>query len=391
MAYWYGQTRTRSQVRSRLAMQLLIAMFITCCLVFGISAFSHQGSSVKEDSGGSAQPASLPEDPGPAGYGASVNPTGDPIGGGAGYSAIPSPSAAKFTVTSKKELLDAFSDARAGDMIYVPDDREIDMTGSKGIAVPAGIVLASGRGRDGSQGGLIFTNDHSASGYPVFMRVAKGTRITGLRFRGPDSGVRTSTRFLYSGLACSNGVEVDNCEIFNWPEAGTSVVDNAYGHFHHNYIHHCRRTGYGYGVAVSGGTALVEANLFNFNRHSIMGTRGYPVSSYEARYNVFETGCDTAQSCDMHGGNDVSNAGIPAGGTILIHHNTFKAIWNAVNIRGVPTVKCLIYQNWAYHDPDRWSTMAVFSQSLGNLKGHKTYEKMQVYDNWYGTKAPSDA
>jgi hypothetical protein len=155
---------------------------------------------------------------------------------------------------------------------------------------------------------------------------------------------------------------------------------------HHNYIHHCRRTGFGYGVAVSGCSALIEANLFDYNRHSIMGTRGYPLSSYEARYNVFEVHNVTGQSCDMHGGNDISDATVPAGGTINIHHNTFKAIWNAVNIRGVPTDQTLVYNNWALHED--WNPMKVFMQSLGNLPGHTPYERMKVYDNWYGTSAP---
>jgi len=181
---------------------------------------------------------------------------------------------------------------------------------------------------------------------------------------------------------------VDNCEILNWTEAGVLLYRTPTAWVHHNYIHHCRRTGFGYGVAVSNGSALIEANLFDYNRHSIAGARGYPVSNYEARYNIFEVHCDTGQSCDMHGGNDVSNASVPAGGTIKIHHNTFKAIWNAVNIRGIPTDQALVYNNWALHDPDEWTPYSVFHQSLGNLPGHTPYERMKVYDNWYGSTAP---
>jgi hypothetical protein len=322
-------------------------------------------------------------------YGANANPTGNPIGGGPGYSSITDPGTAKCVVSTKSQLLNALASATSGQTVYVADSAQIDMTGSNGILVPSGVILASGRGRDGSSGGLIYTNDRTSTGYPIFIELGTGTRVTGLRVRGPDGEIGTfSQGFLYSGISGTGSVEIDNCEIYNWPQAGAGVGDGAYGYFHHNYIHHCRRIGFGYGVAVSGGSALVEANMFNYNRHSVMGARGYPVSSYEARYNVFESGNSIAQSCDMHGGNDVYDASVPAGGTISIHHNTFKAMWNAVNIRGIPANQASVYRNWAWHNPNEWSRYSVFMQSLDHLSGHTPYERMKVYDNWYGTKAP---
>jgi hypothetical protein len=322
-------------------------------------------------------------------YGAGANPTGDTIGGGTGYSDIIDSSAAKYTVSTKSQLLSALAGATSGQIIYVADSVQIDMTGSKNLTVPAGVILASGRGHDGSSGGLIYTNDLTSTGYPDFFLLRAGARVTGLRLRGPDGAIGTSPYgYLYGGLAVTDvsDVEIDNCEVYNWPYAGVVLNGSPTAWVHHNYIHHCRRTGFGYGVAVSGCSALIEANLFDYNRHSIMGTRGYPLSSYEARYNVFEVHNVTGQSCDMHGGNDISDATVPAGGTIKIHHNTFKAIWNAVNIRGIPTDQALVYNNWALHED--WDPTRVFMQSLDNLAGHTPYERMKVYDNWYGTSAP---
>jgi hypothetical protein len=323
-------------------------------------------------------------------YGADANPTGNPIGGGTGYSDIIDSSTAKYTVSTKSQLLSALASATSGQIIFVADSAEIDMTGSKKVTVPAGVILASGRGHDSSSGGLIYTNDLTSTGYPCLFLLGSGVRVTGLRLRGPDGTIGTSASCLYAGLKVERvgGVEVDNCELFNWTESGVILYQTPTAWVHHNYIHHCQRTGFGYGVAVSNGSALIEANLFDYNRHSIMGTRGYPVTNYEARYNVFEVHCVTGQSCDMHGGNDVSDATVPAGGTIKIHHNTFKAIWNAVNIRGIPTDQALVYNNWALHDPDEWSPYGVFMQSLGKLSGHTPYERMSVYDNWYGATAP---
>jgi hypothetical protein len=326
-----------------------------------------------------------------AAYGAGANTTGNPIGGGVGYSKTIAQSAAKYVVDTKSELLSALSSATSGQIIYVADSAQINLTGSDRISVRAGVILASGRGINGSSGGLIYTSDTTLTyQYPLF-RLSDGARVTGLRLRGPSGEVgTTSQKYLYSGVAAVSGadVEVDNCEIYNWPLAGVGAGEDSYVYVHHNYIHNCRRAGYGYGVAVCGGSALVEANLFNYNRHSVMAARGYPVSNYEARYNIFETGCNTAQSCDVHGGNDVYDASVPAGGTILIHHNTFKAIWNALNVRGIPANQVSVYKNWALHDPHDWSPYSVFMQSLGNLPGHTPYERMEVYDNWYGTTAP---
>ena len=357
----------------RFSLTLLVSL-----LLFGVASFAQASTAQAADTVTS-------------GYGAGVNPTGNPIGGGVGYSKIIAQSAAKYVVSTKSQLLTALDDATSGQIVYVADSAQIDLTGVKNLAVPAGVTLASGRGQNGSSGGLIYNNDRASSRYPEFIKLGTDARVTGLRVRGPDGAVGTSSSgYLYSGLNADgvDSVEIDNCEIYNWPQSGVGFYQASTGWVHHNYIHNCQRTGFGYGVAVSGASVLIEANLFDYNRHSIMGERGYPVSSYEARYNIFETGCTTGQSCDMHGGNDISDKTVPAGGTISIHHNTFKAIWNAVNIRGIPATGAKVYNNWALDDPADWSPSDVFMQSLDNLPGHTPYERMQVYDNWYGTSTP---
>ncbi|MBM4444731.1 MAG: right-handed parallel beta-helix repeat-containing protein [Chloroflexi bacterium] len=331
-------------------------------------------------------------------YGAGANDTGNPIGGGAGYTRIADPDSASFYVSTRSELLSAFTKAVSGQTIYIADSAQIDLTGYKNISVPAGVTLASGRGRDGSLGGLIYTNERkSGYGYNKFFKTGANVRITGIRLRGPDSeiGSSTYTYQVYSGIVSSSSgkIEVDNCEIYNWSEAGVMVALTREGYVHHNSIHHCRRTGLGYGVAVAGGTARVEANLFDYNRHSIMGTRDYPVSSYDAYYNIIGPNASNTM-LDMHGGNDSPSwgfadgpdASVPAGGTILIHHNTFRTSTQTnVAIRGIPATTCRVYNNWTYW-PSTKSSVA-FVQRLENL-GLKPYVKMSVYDNWYGTTAP---
>jgi hypothetical protein len=336
-------------------------------------------------------------------YGADAKPTSDPLGGGVGYSAIIDPKSADFTVSTRSELLNALKNAVSGQIIYVTDGASIDLTGDQNIAIPAGVTLASGRGRSTSLGALIYSN--ALETYPLFITAGEGVRVTGLRLQGPDTDKRTEQmkwldaqgRFYdipnSYGIRCSySHLTVDNCELFGWSYAaiyfGTSLETGSHDNYiHHNYIHHNQRDGLGYGVSLNGkggSDALIEANVFDYNRHSVMGTSGTPTASYEARYNL------VADGFDMHGGNDISDASVPAGGYVKVHHNTF---WGsdlpAVGIRGIPTEGVWVYNNWAMYNPDKYNTTAkIFSQSLNNLPGHTPYEKMSVYDNYYGATPP---
>jgi hypothetical protein len=370
--------------------------------------------------------------------GAEGNPTGNPIGGGEGYSDIPDPAGADFNVSTVEDLLGALAAAGTGQVIYLDDGAELDMTDHWNVQIPDGVTLASGRGRDGSQGALIKT-DH-LSGYPAcydderrcywdFMLLGEGSRVTGIILQGPDGEIRWVG---YNDWAWPTGLkaygvdntEVDNCEFRNWPEAAVALWSSAGNHVHHNYFHHNRRRGFGYGVENGGSDALIEGNLFDYYRHAVEGSRGYPVTSYEARYNIV-LGNDMYQHAfDMHGGNDCDYLTaddpaacpeyslwwtVPAGGTILIHHNTIYpstrvledpgteiVTKEAVNIRGIPSDEdpsqgAIVYKNWALHDPaDGWTMEEVFRQSVDNLEGYEQgqYYNMQVYDNCLGPEPP---
>jgi hypothetical protein len=144
-------------------------------------------------------------------------------------------------------------------------------------------------------------------------------------------------------------VEVDNCELFGWSHTPVHVSASR-AHVHHSSIHHNRRYGFGYGVLVSGASwALIEANVFDANRHSIAGN-GDAASGYEARFNrVLDVG--NGHSFDMHG-KDVAGSDVPvAGDKILIHHNTFLLTTErAVLIRGKPVTGAWIEHNSLAHN-----------------------------------------
>ena len=349
---------------------------------------------------GSTDPVSAPSDPGPADtpstpsqplrgdntYGADVNPRGNPIGGGAGYSAILT--SYDVYVTTKEELLDGLARAAPGRVIYVADTVEVDLTGLIGIEIWGGVTLASGRGRDGSEGALIYATNLDA--YPLFRVTGPGARMTGLRLRGPDQLRRTeqmkalSAEGRYYSIPNSDGIqttqsklEVDNCELYGWSHGAIYLQTGSIGnHIHHNTFHHNQRHGLGYGVVLNESDALIEANLFDYGRHHIAGT-GRPLTSYEARYNIV-LGNANSHSFDMHGGRDRGDGTDIAGGTILIHHNTFGAVDVAgVVIRGRPTDVCDVYNNWFLHDLPDAAAKQIYH--FGNFRHYKNqYGKSRV-------------
>ncbi|HJN17017.1 MAG TPA: hypothetical protein QGH10_16040, partial [Armatimonadota bacterium] len=142
-------------------------------------------------------------------FGCEANPTGNPIGGGEGYTDILT--TGDFVVTTADELLAALKQAQAGQIVFVPDEVEIDLTGHRNIALPDGVTLAGTRGLDRSPGARIFTTLRQSH---TLMRTAGDeVRITGLRFEGACATtelVADHSSFLSVG---HYGTEVDNCEV----------------------------------------------------------------------------------------------------------------------------------------------------------------------------------
>lgn len=274
-------------------------------------------------------------------FGAECNPTGNPIGGGDGYADVVK--SRDRSVRSYEDLALALKEAAAGDVVFVPADVRIDMSGRPGLGIPEAVTLAGDRGTDGSAGGLVYSN---APDTPFLLRTEGDCiRVTGLRFRGPyphrDRAAHTSNGILTSHFA----LEIDNCEIRGFSVAATRFDDGATrGYVHHNFIHHNQKGGLGYGVSINGATVLVEANLFDWCRHHVASS-GTPGSGYEARYNIC---LDHANGhlFDMHGGQDRGDATEISGDWMDIHHNTFIAQHvRSVVIRGAACQDARIHHN----------------------------------------------
>lgn len=294
-------------------------------------------------------------------YGAQADERG-PIGGGAGYREIVT--TGDYTVRELDGLINALAEATSGETVFIPGDAEIDLTSliyidQLVLEVPAGVTLASDRGRGDSQGALL-TSD--ALKTPQMIRAAgAGVRVTGLRLRGPNTkryldhhhrafdeggGRRYYYRFPTSdGIVTLHAeLTVDNCEISGFAHAGIFLRGGDGHQVHHNSIHHCQYQGLGYGVCHDAATSTIEQNLFDWNRHSVAGT-GRPGTGYVARNNV-ELGTSLSHCFDMHGGRDRGDGTNIAGTRIVIENNTFGAGRLPIKIRGVPQESCTVTHNW---------------------------------------------
>jgi hypothetical protein len=320
-------------------------------------------------------------------YGAQPDARGG-IGGGQGYRLVVA--GGDYTAATLDELLEALSQARAGEVVFIPGETEIDLTARVYIEqlvleIPAGVTLAGERGRAGCAGALLSSD---ALKTPVMIRAAGAdVRISGLRLQGPNAkryldhhrrafGSGGKGRGYYYRFPRSAGIktehdrlEVDNCEISAFAHAGVYLVRGREHRIHHNHIHHCQYNGLGYGICHNTASSLIEYNRFNWNRHSIAGT-GRPGSRYIARHNI-EMGVSLSHCFDMHGGRDRQDGTDIAGSAIEICNNTFLAPQTPVVIRGVPEEGCQVHHNWfARHDQPKQAVRAD-----GNTR---------VFDNLYG-------
>lgn len=324
-------------------------------------------------------------------YGAKSDQRG-PIGGGDGYAQVITDG--DYTATTLEELIESLEKAEAGQIVFIPEETEIDLTtfiyiDKFVLQIPEGVTLAGERGREKSKGALL-TSD--ALDTPMMIRaMGANVRITGLRIRGPNTkrylehhqrafGTGGKGRSYYYKFPTQNGIrtrheglEVDNCDISGFGHAAVSLRDGEQHKVHHNYIHHCQYNGLGYGVSHDTASSVIEFNLFDKNRHSIAGT-GRPGCSYVARHNV-ELGTSLSHCFDMHGGRDRKDETQIAGTSIEIHNNTFRAPQTPVVIRGVPQETCNVHHNW-------------FPQHPEPAQAVRAMERTEVFDNAHGLDPP---
>ncbi len=214
-------------------------------------------------------------------------------------------------------------------------------------------------------------------------------RISGLRIEGPDLDVAGDPRATGIYISPDRGVrldhvEIDNNELYGWNGAAIGVNDDAgrisYARnpgavrIHDNYIHHNQHpTSAGYGVVIGNGAyALIEQNVFDYNRHAIAGD-GSDWSGYRAYRNlVLQHGgrhkaggvlWRHTHQFDMHGqdncgpgdifSDSLYNCGTAGHDLEIIRNSFLYTAGPAVKVRGTPQREpwgALVTSNVFAHD-----------------------------------------
>lgn len=180
-----------------------------------------------------------------------------------------------------------------GTIVTVANSVVLDLSYREPIPIRESVTLQGGRtSRD--PGPLLYTTTRPGILFDV---QGDNVRIAGLRIRGTDLGV--SEADYSNGISSSSYVnlEITNNELYGWSGSAVRVNDNSNRidpatnpetvRVHDNYIHHNQHVGsHGYGVVVGNGAyALIERNVFDWNRHAIAGD-GSSGSGYHAYSNL---------------------------------------------------------------------------------------------------------
>jgi hypothetical protein len=308
----------------------------------------------------------------------------------------------RLRVTSPADLESKLRSDFTG-CIYIPADVTFDMSGCKTIPVHTGVWLIGERGALGSRPTLKVDTPGPFELLAVGAMVgdtsvsANGVRISGIHFLGPENADRTNREYVTAiqitedaETATGRNIVVEDCEFDQWLGSGVNITSTHQARtpaqfqagwhalskgdaglvlVRHNFMHHNSMDGGGYGVTVSAGAwATVEANVFDFNRHSV-SSDGFARTGYIARYNYVLNGGYRQddfynQHFDVHGTNDTNgnNASTGYGGSageyFEIANNTIRGAQGydlgfktrpSFMLRGTPTVGAFFNNNIDVH------------------------------------------
>jgi len=322
----------------------------------------------------------------------------DCLGGGSCYTAKVTPGDADETVgpsASLQDLQNALDNASSGNVVYVDPDAEIDLgfdSDNPSLEVPAGVTLASGRGTaDGCA--RLHADKKPGSDWvgSDTIDLHDNSRVTGLCIEGPTPGRKMNwfqnDHDYTDGIDASGAsdVEVDNNEIYGWPNAAVSGGDPI--RIHHNFIHDNDQSGLGYGTSKTQWKSIIEYNRFERNRHAVAGA-GEAGEGYVVRHNVFgsEGIGGAGHKIDMH---EDGESGM-AGSTMKIYRNTVKfPDAQGVYLRGTPRQSAEIYKNWFYNPNQPCLHKNAGGSYCAIEVNANSFQNVTHRDNHYGSSEPA--
>jgi hypothetical protein len=267
-----------------------------------------------------------------------------------------------------------------GAYVFLQNHVELDLSGWESLYIANGVTIAGGRTAT-EPGARIFTRTRP---YTFFTMRDDGdgvygdnVRITGLRIDGGEMGIAAESSQSSFGIVADSRrhIQIDHNEIYGWRGAAVKITDEKGRlsllytamtvRIHDNYIHHNQHDGeQGYGVSVDAGAhALIEKNVFDYNRHAIK-SGGQGGTGYLAYRNLVLGGGGRHETApggytffthqfDVHGQRSCLghlNCG-QAGEYFEIRDNTFLYTnGTAIKLRGTPQSGMDVHANVFAHD-----------------------------------------
>jgi hypothetical protein len=262
--------------------------------------------------------------------------------------------------------------------VLLADDLNLDLSGRSVLPIARGVHILGGRSST-NPGPRLFT---TTVPQPLFFigeyHDADGVRIVGVRIDGGNMGIAGNGVIQDSDphpvgiiINSSVNVEIAHNEIYGWSGSAVEVADSRHrlglrtGNLaavwiHDNFIHHNRRyRTSGYGVVMDGDAyALIERNVFDYNRHALASS-GAPETGYRAYSNLLLTGggenfhlwpvTQYTHQFDVHGtascGGKDAYCG-QAGEYFDYRYNTlFYQNGDVIKVRGEPSIGADVTQN----------------------------------------------
>jgi hypothetical protein len=183
--------------------------------------------------------------------------------------------------------------------VRVRNNVRLDLSLYPTLPIARGVTLIGGRTASVA-GPVLYTRNRPKR---LFVIRGNDVRISGLRIQGADMDIasgddRSSAIYVWPGADAEIAhVEVDHNEIYGWSNAAVGIYDaenrirfdrNPWAvRIHDNFIHHNQHANSaGYGVVVGDGAyALIDRNVFDYNRHAIAGD-GSDGSGYRLHRNL---------------------------------------------------------------------------------------------------------
>jgi hypothetical protein len=341
---------------------------------------------------------------------------------------------AVVTATDTERLTETLMSDFTG-TIFIPSNNAISVDGFSDLPVKSCVQIRGTRHAT-DLGSLLYADDALADKeepYTVFKVTGHDVRIQGLRVRGPQRGNSTSqnvitgvTVIVDPQLGLGGNVAIEGNEMFYWTGAAVSVVGQVHQadseedvkpgtprmsfaeaervRVARNSLHHNSRDGKGYGVVVGHGAyALIEGNVFTYNRHAV-ASGGDPFSGYHARYNYVLEGGYTEdrywnQHFDVHGTGHNGYGGL-GGERYDIEYNTIRGEQDygpfggytrtAFLLRGTASIGAAFRNNFVVHDdreeavrvksPDCWTDLGHSDELCHLTVGRNTYNAETTED-----------